>query len=220
MHYNISFKNLERELKKRIVIPYNWKGKKQNNNDDKRSNFIYKSPFFEYIQKKIKTENLNFLSDYILNRWYNYWSAKAVESIFVQHKNITAESDVHNKYSDFSIYDENLKKHVKFDHKTTVLPKCFEQEVLDNLENLQIFNKKIIEWLYKNQSQEGRKHWENRFFVILIDSKNKQHWKLKSELVFLHNKISLYLKKFSITDCVTFFYNDKEIYCSVCWIVK
>ncbi len=237
MNYSISFVALEKELKKRVVIPYTWRGKKQNNIDDKRSNFIYKTPFFGYVKKRIQDKKCENLSDYILNRWYNFWSAKAVESIFVQHKNITAEKDVKNKYSDFSMYDEDLGISLDFDHKTTVLPKYFENKIINflqkndlknnlesSLENsmkkLSIFDKEVIEWLYKNQSQEQRKHWRNRFFVVLVDSQKKEHWKLKSELVFLHEKISKYLKKFRIQDCVQFVHNEKKVYSCVFWIVK
>ena len=225
MNCNISFVSLEKELKKRVAIPYEWRGKKQNNTDDKRSNFIYKTPFFAYIKNKIQNERYKDLSDYVLNRWYNFWSAKAVESIFVQHKNISAEKDIKNKYSDFSIYDEYLDASFAFDHKTTVLPKCFEKKVLDFLQknsakDLHVFDEEIINWLYENQSQEQRKHWRNRFFVVLVDSQKKEHWKIKSELVFLYEKISEYLKKFTINDCVQFVHNEKKVYSCVFWIVK
>lgn len=225
MNYKISFENLEIELKKRIVIPYTWKGKKQNNSDDKRSNFIYKTPFFENIQKMIQFYKCEDLSDYVINRWYNYWSARAVESIFVQNKNIFAEKNVKNKYSDFLIYDEEWGSSVAFDHKTTVLPKCFEGKILkflksNSVEGLHIFDEELVKWLYENQSQQQRKHWKNRFFVILIDSEKLEHWKLKSDLVFLHENISEYLKKFKMLDAVSFIHGEKKVYSCVFWIVK
>ena len=42
----------------------------------------------------------------------------------------------------------------------------------------------LIQWLYSNQSQEGRKHLKNRLFLVLVD-KNKEHWKLKAEISLL-----------------------------------
>ncbi len=225
MNCNISFKDLEIELKKRIVIPYTWKGKKQNNYDDERSDFIYTTPFFWHIQKIIKRGGYEDLSDYIINRWYNFWSAKAVESIFVQHKNIIAEKNVKNRYADFRIYDEDLGVFFDFDHKTTVLPKCFESKILDflkknTIKDLHIFDGEIIKWLYENQSQQQRKHWRNRFFVILVDSKGLEHWKLKSDLLFLHEKISKSLQNLKNIDFVDFIHNEKKVYSCVFWIVK
>ncbi|HID91697.1 TPA: hypothetical protein EYG96_00565 [Candidatus Gracilibacteria bacterium] len=230
MKFNISVPDLEIQLKRRRAIPYNWRGKKQNNGDDKKSNFIYSSPYFDYIQNKIAEYNLENLSDYIWNRWYNFWSAKAVESIFVENKNIIAERDAKNKYSDFSVYDEISKKKFQFDHKTTVIPKYFESKILkyikdntdntDNFIDLHQFDAAIVQWLYENQSQEQRKHWNNRFFVILVDTTKKEHWKIKSELSFLHSHISKYLSSFTIEDCVQFKHGENKVFAGVFWVVR
>jgi len=226
MLYNISLEYLEKQLKKRTEFVYNWNHIKQNNKDDRSTNFIYTSPNFEYIQHKIKTNiSDKNLQNYALNRWYNFWSATGVESIFVQNKNIVAEKNVKNKYSDFSIYDKITNKKINFDHKTTVLPRCFNVKILEFLKNnapknLQIFDKEIISWLYENQSQEGRRHWKNRFFVILVDAQAGEHWKLKSELLFLNEAISEKLKLFKISDCVEFTHLDEKVYSAVFWIVK
>jgi len=226
MLHNVSLQYLEKELKKRAQFPYNWNNTKQNNKNDSSTNFVYTSPNFEYIHHKIKTNiSDKNLQNYALNRWYNFWSAKAVESIFVQNENITAEKNVKHKYSDFLIYDKHTNKKINFDHKTTVLPKCFNKKVLDFLknnppQNIQKFDKEIIQWLYENQSQEGRKHWKNRFFVILIDTQKEEHWKLKSELLILHEKISEKLKIFTMRDCVEFTHFGEKVYSAVFWIVK
>lgn len=57
--------------------------------------------------------------------------------------------------------------------------------------------KELISWLYKNQSQQRRKHLDNRIFVITYDSKTSQHWKLKSDLQALNDIINNYLDNYS-----------------------
>ena len=77
---------IENELKKRIAYPYKW-GRKQNDQFDKLTNFVYKIPTFEATLKEIETKfrkdkEHKHISNYALNRWYNFWSAQAVEKIF------------------------------------------------------------------------------------------------------------------------------------------
>jgi hypothetical protein len=43
--------NIERELKKRLVYPYKW-GRKQNDEFDKLTNYVYRIPVFEEIFKE------------------------------------------------------------------------------------------------------------------------------------------------------------------------
>ena len=86
---------LEIELKKRLDFPYKW-GSKQTDAKDKSTNFIYETYSFETLLKR--TNNLdNSLKDYALNRWYNFWSAMAVENIFVSHTNIQANKNHRDK---------------------------------------------------------------------------------------------------------------------------
>ena len=45
---------IEKELKKRLGYPYKW-GRKQNDEFDKLTNFIYRTPTFEAVLKEIDT---------------------------------------------------------------------------------------------------------------------------------------------------------------------
>jgi len=72
---------IEAELKKRLVYPYQW-GQKQNNQFDKQTRFIYSIFYFNKLLDRIE-QQFSHLNDYAsyfnyaLNRWYNFWSAKA-----------------------------------------------------------------------------------------------------------------------------------------------
>jgi len=77
---------IESELKKRLKYPYKW-GRKQNDQFDKLTNFVYKISEFEVVLREIdnrfnKDKEHKNISNYALNRWYNFWSAQAVEKIF------------------------------------------------------------------------------------------------------------------------------------------
>ena len=77
---NLNLTYLEQELKKRCKYPYIW-GRKQNNSWDYQTNFVYKIYDFEALQENLKSFSQD-LQNYALNRWFNFWSAQAVEQIF------------------------------------------------------------------------------------------------------------------------------------------
>lgn len=207
MKYSLSLYDLEIQLQKRLKIPYSWNGKKQNNHDDTLTNFIYHSPCFLLIQSEIEKLPKP-LQSYAWNRWYNFWSAKGVESIFTQQKNIFPEANSKNTERDFYIDS------VPFDHKTTVFPKGFKK----NFDYAQKNPEELVQWLYENQSQQQRKHWKNRFFIVLFDSHKGEHWKVKSQLLLLHKKISKELQSFSLDKCVCFNKNGEKRYAGIIWI--
>jgi len=68
---NVELTNIETELKKRLTYPYKW-GRKQNNEFDKLTNFIYRTFLFDDIIKEINSrfkkdkEHQN-ISNYALN---------------------------------------------------------------------------------------------------------------------------------------------------------
>jgi len=196
---------LETELKNRLPYGYRW-GKKQDNSWDSQTNFIYKT----YSVNKLieKTNNLsNGLKDYAFNRWYNFWSAMAVEDIFCSHNNVAANLNRFDKLVDFKI------NNISFDHKTSIFPKGFNKSIDYAIQN----KKELIQWLYDNQSQQGRKHLENRLFIVLYDT-NNEHWKMKSEIQLLKNEIDLYVNNFDINKLEKFDFGNGEIYSDIIWI--
>jgi hypothetical protein len=196
---------LEKELKNRLQYGYNW-GKKQDNSWDQQTNFIYKT---YSVQKLIeRTQQLNTgLKNYALNRWYNYWSAMAVEDIFCSHPNVIANKNVYDKLVDFRI------NNIPFDHKTSIFPKGFNKDIDYALNN----KRELIQWLYDNQSQQGRKHLENRLFIVLYDS-NNEHWKMKAEISILKHSIDDYICKFNEMYLETFDFGNGKVLSDILWI--
>ena len=181
----MNLQSLESELKKRLNFPYNW-GRKQSDEWDRKTKFIYQTKDFKSLENQCKDFDSE-LRNYAFNRWLNFWSAKAIEQIFTNHLSVRKEENQFSKTVDFYISE------IPFDHKSSVFPKQFGKS-LDYAIN---HKKELIEWLYQNQSQQGRKHLENRLFIVFFNEKNNEHWKLKTELTLIREKIEDYLRTFS-----------------------
>lgn len=211
----MNFNLLEKELKKRTKFEYSW-GRKQENTLDKQTNFIYKIDSFDQLLHQIEfefkaTSNYSDLKNYTLNRWFNFWSAKAVEAIFCEAENVHPHLNSKDTYTDFYISG------IPFDHKTTVFPKGFQKSIPYAINH----KRELIAWLYNNQSQQQRKHYKNRLFMVLIDYENpNSHWKLKAEIPWLKGIISTYLSTFSPTKLETFSFDNEVVYADVIWAIK
>lgn len=180
---------IEQELKKRLVYPYQW-GRKQNNYFDKRTNFIYQTERFDTVIKEIDArfagnKDYQDFFHYALNRWFNFWSACAVEHIFCSCKGVTPTLDSKDRLVDFSI------QNIKFDHKTSVYPTGYTRPIEEAKRN----PGDLIEWFYKHQSRQQRHHLNNRIFIVLFSNEG-QHWKLKAEIFYLKKVIEEYVSTF------------------------
>jgi hypothetical protein len=203
----MDFIRLESQLKERLHFRYFW-GRKQSNDWDAKTNFIYST---DTLEKLIEVTS-NFTEDeknYAFNRWYNFWSAMAVEKMFSLHKKVVPNLNKYDKLIDFSINT------ISFDHKTSVFPKGFNKSIDYAKQNAS----ELITWLYVNQSQDGRKHLENRLFVIMYD-KNGEHWKLKSELKLIKNKIDDYVVHFDENNLICITVENKKIVSDIIWIER
>ncbi len=204
----MDLQRIEIELKKRLPFPYSW-GKMQSDSWDKKTNFIYKTYSFETLIKRTVGFDKP-LKDYALNRWYNYWSAMAAEDIFNSHEIVSANKNKFDKFVDFRI------NNIPFDHKTSVFPKGFNKSYNYALKN----KTELINWLYENQSQEGRKHLKNRLFIILYDNKTQKHWQLKSEILILKKSINDYINNFYLENLTKLNFGKDEILSDIIWVTN
>ena len=204
----------ERELKKRLAYPYKW-GRKQNDVFDKLTNFIYRIPSFDEVLKETEkrfskdNEHKN-IANYALNRWYNFWSAQAVEKIFCSLPNVKPALDEKDRLVDFSIDG------VTFDHKTSIFPKNFPYPINEAIKKTD----ELIRWLYENQSQQQRKHLKNRLFIVLYSS-DEEHWKLKAEISWLKERIEKYMVGFNPHFLLKFsLEKDQYTLADVIWAIR
>ena len=198
---------LEEELKKRLPLGYRW-GRKQNNSWDQQSRFIYSTKTVAELQQRVQGLSPE-LRNYALNRWFNYWSAMGVERIFCTHSNVTAHTNQYDKLIDFRI------EGIPFDHKTSVFPRGFGH----NIDYAQGHKRELIQWLYRNQSQQGRKHLKNRLFIVLYDA-NNEHWKLKAELTLLRTVIDDYIRSFDPNTLEVFDFGQGRVLSDILWLRK
>lgn len=205
---------IEKELKKRLAYPYKW-GRKQNDQFDKLTNFVYRISLFEEVLKEIeirfkKDKEHQNIANYALNRWYNFWSAQAVEKIFCSLPNVKPALDEKDKLIDFSIDG------VTFDHKTSIFPKNFPYKIDETIKKTD----ELIKWLYKNQSQQQRKHLKNRLFIVLYSS-DGEHWKLKADISWLKERIEKYMEGFNPHYLLKFqLEKNQETISDVIWAIK
>lgn len=208
----MKLEQIENELRKRHRYPYRWY-RKQNNQWDSYTNFIYKTPLWEELVDKIqsisKSSNLEEeeVFQYAANRWYNFWSSQAVESIFCEIEGIKPAYNSKDKEKDFFLSG------IPFDHKTSVYPKQFGK----SFDYAQSHKSELIEWFYKNQSKQKRYHLKNRLFVVVYNE-NGAHWKLKAELSLLKNVIEEYVSTFKPEQLHTFSFGNENPKSDIIWV--
>ncbi len=202
---------LEKELKKRHAYPYRWY-RKQNDLWDGYTNFIYETTSWEKLIDKIKEVylkyglNKNEIFQYAANRWYNFQSAKAIEDLFCSSDGVIPAKE---KDPDKDFFINNIP----FDHKTSVFPEKFGYPYDWAIRN----ERKLIQWLYKNQSKQKRFHLKNRLFVIVYDPKGN-HWKMKAELNLIKDAVENYLQNFDASMLYSITFDDHQIESDIIWI--
>ncbi len=206
---------IEQQLQHRWEYSYKW-GRRQNNEWDDFTKFIYTiddwHTLIETIKQTVNKYHLDKrdLFQYAANRWYNYWSARAVEQIFALNPFVTPAKNPKDRLVDFSCHTIN------FDHKTSVFPKGFKQPI----QYAKQHKKELIIWLYKNQSQQQRKHLKNRLFIIVY-AKNGAHWQLKADLQWLKKIIHQYLQDFDTSNLVQLqLEKEKKTLADIIWACK
>ncbi len=206
---------VETQLKKRWPYPDTW-FRKQNDIWDRRSNFIYDSYDFDLLLTKIdqvlKTTEFDKKSflNYALNRWYNYWSARAIEQIFCEQTGVIPAINPKDRLVDFNL------KGINFDLKTSVFPRGFGKD----LTYAKTYENELINWLYTNQSTGNRYHEANRLFLIVYRA-DGAHYKLKAEISWMRQRIADYVSTFDDSKLVSFSgANSKTVYSDIIWATQ
>ncbi len=123
---SLNLENIEKELKKRYLYHYKW-FRKQNDEWDRYTQFVYQISNWEALIRKIaivaEAQEINKLQafQYAANRWYNFWSSKAVDQIFTEIEGIESDPETKDSEKDFYLFG------IPFDHKISVFPQQFEK---------------------------------------------------------------------------------------------
>lgn len=203
-----TLEQIEAQLQARVAYPYTAWGRQQNNEWDQRTRFIYHILLWEELRQK--TAGLEKpLADYAVNRWFNFWSARAVEEIFGALPGVTPQTNPYDRLVDFSIQG------IQFDHKTTVFP----EEYPYSLDFAYYYPAHLIRWLYRRQSKQQRYHRRNRLFIVL-HAADGEHWKLRAEISRLREVITRYTANFQASKLVKLYLGQDEILADIIWLTR
>jgi hypothetical protein len=205
---NLNLAALEAELEKRVAEPETPWGRTQNDEWDRATSFIYTTSTWEGVKAASQSLAPD-MRNYAINRWFNYWSAMGVESMFCALPGVTPAKNERDRLIDFTIHG------VSFDLKTSVYPAGFEHPIaLARRHPLRLIN-----WLYQHQSSESRHHHGNRLFIILYNHQG-EHWKLRSELTAMQTVIRQYMTTFNIRSLPRVHYTGRVILSDLIWFIK
>ena len=147
------------ELKKAQTLLKEWP--KQNDEDDTKTNFIYRCSSVEEVKDLCQKQNADF--QYALHRFYNFGTSKHSEWLFAKYGACPAE-DFKNHDVDFYIATSE-----PVDLKICTLPKEWKGKPLVTIKQ----RAALIKWLYENASSESRQHFGNKVFIVCESQKAK-----------------------------------------------
>jgi len=185
---------MEQQLKQRLPYKDLWY-RKQDDLWDRRSTYIYDTLSWKILIQKIEYAVKHYGYDkkayfyYTINRWYNFWSAQAVERIFSETPEIIPNPNPKKGHFDFNWNG------IPFDHKTSIFPKGFKNGDIAAYRFAKANPKQLVLWLYKNQSTGQRYHLKNRLFLIVY-AQDGAHYRLKAEISWLRGIVTNYVRTF------------------------
>lgn len=204
-----SLEAIEAELKQRVAgYPRTRWGRKQSDDWDRRTSFIYRTRTWAEMQQRAARLDKP-LADYAINRWFNFWSARAVERIFHTLPGVEANVDEYDRLVDFSIQG------ITFDHKTSVFPRQYPESARFAWQ----YKPHLISWLYAQQSRQQRYHTANRLFIMLY-ARDGQHWALRAEVGRLQTVIRRYVLEFSAAKLTPLWVDGHTARADVIWCFK
>jgi len=158
----------------------------QNNDWDAKTKFIYDVKDFNRLEMLCNCAlRSNDARQYTYHRWVNFHSSIYCEQLFCKYG---AEKVENNKDKEKDI----IINGIAYDVKLTVYPNAFiNQYDLDIDEN----KNKMIRWLYKNQSKEGRNHFKNRLFIVCCGNTPEERMKKKTNFSLIEDSIKEWMEK-------------------------
>ncbi len=200
---------IEEQLKRRMAeYPCARWGRRQSDDWDRRSRFIYGTATWDDLRTQIAGLERP-LADYAVQRWFNFWSARAVEMVFCAQPGVQANRDAKDRLVDFRIHG------IPFDHKTSVFPARYDRP----FEQARRDKRHLIRWLYDQQSTQGRYHLANRLFVVLY-ARDGEHWRLRAEVGALAQLVAGYVAEFSPAHLIRLSFDDHQVLSDVLWLVN
>lgn len=165
-------------------------GRVQGDKWDRASRFIYNTRTLSALRRETKRAAaekglpLRDFGSYVIRRWYNFHTHQAALALILNHPRTRPEPDPFHHTVDFYLDGEG------FDLKLTTLPRGFGHDIT----YAQAHPQELAEWLYANQSKQGRFHAANRLFIVLHDADAPAStWELRRDFKLLGQAIRAFL---------------------------
>ena len=173
--------DLQEELNKALRL-MDKKWQKQDTREDERSRFIYSTDSVDECIEKANRYGIDV--NYVLHRWYNHKTSDMCEQLLVKYGAIKEQNLGHKE---IDVYIKNIP----YDVKLSVFPRALNRDEFD-LDNKEDRNR-LIQWFYTNQSNSGRRHFENRLFIVCDGDDQYDNMKLKGDIELLDEEIRKYM---------------------------
>lgn len=154
---NTQFIRLSNDLRSfSSEVPLKW-GRIQNDSDDSILD-IYHIQTLEDLNYQISNLNLEH-QKYFRRRWFLWKCSKCDEHIFNLNNNVSLNPNSCDKNYDIEF---NNDINLRFDIKSTVVPRKFREDISSLIDNPQ----QLIDFYYKEQSKGVRYNLQKRLFIV------------------------------------------------------
>lgn len=185
--------NIKLEDLQKAIIAGGTKWELQNNEQDRKTKFIYDVTDFDTLKLLCNTV-LSKDEDrkYAYHRWVNFQSSIYCEQLFCKYgaKKVENRKD---KNKDIYIKD------IPYDVKLTTHP--LSSEIKYNLKTEDGIEG-LIRWLYNNQSNEGRLHFKNRIFIVCGGETKEEQLNNKIRFLSIEEAIKNWIMKRFFEDSI------------------
>ena len=189
MYSKSGFNLVRHELNKLSAMPP-W-GRKQADTWDKLSNFVYRVKTIKGVTRqaravaRAKELDVELFENYTIRRWYNHHTHDQILRMFYAHPDVRPEEDRKHRTIDFYL------RNIPFDLKISRFPKAYPE----NIKYAWQHRHHLAQWMYRNQSTQGRYHTGNRLFIILHHRTDAAlTWQLRRDFDSLEKLIGEFLQ--------------------------
>jgi hypothetical protein len=205
--------NAEIQLKKRLDPKFSW-GKRRVAIWDDLTHFVLQYELFDEVIESLAMEfathsKFEEIRNYALNRWYNFYAQKTIESIFFKHPMVRKVTRDQSEDIDIYVQGNNFRTEI------VELPESYKPEFEQSLEG----RKKLIKGLYNGNIISSNNQNLNHLFVV-VSGRSGESWKLKSDVIWLKELIYNYLNKFDALKLIEFEFRGSVVKSDVIFGLK
>ncbi|MFZ0391616.1 MAG: hypothetical protein WAN36_14240 [Calditrichia bacterium] len=198
--------NIQEQLEKRCFYPVIWNFR-FHPSWEPDIQFVYSCATFEEVLQQSESLRRD-IQHYAINRWYNFWSQKALNEIFASHPEVQA---VNNSAKNLIRINGDV-----YQVKSLVYPNQFARTLRYALQHEQ----EMVQWLCRKFSRNNHDHSEHQLFLLLFQ-RDGEHWKLKAKLTDLMAIVHEYLDNFNKNGmCQNQISRENGCKCGLIWFIN